>query len=425
MKILDVVTESREIEILDEALGTLSQLNAGPLINVIKQSGYTSGRGARATPVISKDQPKFQKPDIGSESPIVDAGKIKSIADIRKAYKKVEYPAGFALYIGTTTVALGIYDSWDISGSSRSGEIAWDFTKFHNEFDSVMEKMNAGKTSYAATRVNVKPTSIQDKEEQSYNYDPRPGKSSFTTKQVKYTGDTKTTAGAAQLIEIAAAVAAEAGQPLMAKLILTDMEARKKRSSRQQLRYELSKTGDDIKTRLAKYKLSKKPTANNIKEFVDAVMAKKLSAIQFAGNAYSLSSNSNAVAVQDLLHGKPFNASYRTVLPGDYSTIDVTYVYTDNGIIPIFAKYKDKNSGAYVDDIINPMAYAVKGLGIKNPKDKDTVVKRLLQLLKDGKLKQVQSELKMFRDIGNDWPELNVIEKSLNAEIAKKQKSNA
>ena len=78
MKILDVVTESREIEILDEALGTLSQLNAGPLINVIKQSGYTSGRGARATPVISKDQPKFQKPDIGSESPIVDAGKIKS-----------------------------------------------------------------------------------------------------------------------------------------------------------------------------------------------------------------------------------------------------------------------------------------------------------------------------------------------------------
>ena len=129
--------------------------------------------------------------------------------------------------------------------------------------------------------------------------------------------------------------------------------------------------------------------------------------------------------MQDLLHGKPFNASYRTVLPGDYSTIDVTYVYTDNGIIPIFAKYKDKNSGAYVDDIINPMAYAVKGLGIKNPKDKDTVVKRLLQLLKDGKLKQVQSELKMFRDIGNDWPELNVIEKSLNAEIAKKQKSNA
>lgn len=425
MKILDIITESREIEILDEALGTLSQLNAGPLINVLKQSGYTSGRGARGTPVISKDQPKFQKPDIGSESPIVDAGKIKSIADIRKAYKKVEYPAGFALYIGTTTVALGIYDSWDLGGSSRSGQLAWDFTKFHNELDSVMEKMNAGKPFYASTRVHVKPTSIQDKEEESYNYYPRPGESRFTTKQVKYTGDTKTTAGAAQLIEIAAAVAAEVGQPLMAKLILTDMEARKKRSSRQQIRYELSRTGDDLKTRVAKYKLSKKPTANNIKEFVDAVMAKKLSTIQFAGGAYSLSSNTDAVPVQALLHGKPFNASYRTATPGHYDSVDITYVYSDGGIVPIAARYKNNNDGTYVDEIIDPMTYAVKSLGIKNPNDKDTVVKRLLELLKNNNLKKVQQELKLFRDIGNDWPELNVIEKSLNAELAKKQKPAA
>ena len=154
-------------------------------------------------------------------------------------------------------------------------------------------------------------------------------------------------------------------------------------------------------------------------------MAKKLSTIQFAGGAYSLSSNTDAVPVQALLHGKPFNASYRTATPGHYDSVDITYVYSDGGIVPIAARYKNNNDGTYVDEIIDPMTYAVKSLGIKNPNDKDTVVKRLLELLKNNNLKKVQQELKLFRDIGNDWPELNVIEKSLNAELAKKQKPAA
>ena len=425
MKIFEVITESTQI--IAERLGTLSQLNAGPLINVLRQTAY-SGRGGKRDygPSITPMSNTFKTSSIGSTSPIIDAGKITSIADLRKAYRNAsksddQEAQGFALYIGNDTVALGTFDQHTLAGASRVGAIAWDFAKFQDAFDSALGQLNADKQSWNRTSLPV--TSAREKQERDYstNWDYT---GDAPTKTVKYTGAAKTTAELSTVINLAIAVAQAVNQPLMAKLILIDVEARQKRNTRSQIRYELSKTGESLKARVAKYKLSKRPTAKNIKEFVDAVMERKLSQIQFAGSAYKLTPYADAITADKLFSGVPFRVRYATVTPGEYGSVYITYSFTNGSLTPLIASYVLRENGKQtsVDEAIDVDLYARKILKIKDPSDKSVSVKLLLTFLKDQKFKDLKMSLNVFKQLHPEWPELAVIEKSMKAELENQKK---
>lgn len=425
MKIFEVVVESTQL--IAERLGTLSQLNAGPLINVLRQTAYGGGNGKRSYgPSITPMSNTFKTSSIGSTSPIIDAGKITSIADLRKAYRNAsksddQEAQGFALYIGNDTVALGTFDQHTLAGSSRVGAVAWDFTAVQDAFDTALRQLNADKQSW--NRTNLPTASAYEKQERDYstNWDYT---GDAPTRTVKYTGAAKTTSELATVVDLAIATARDMNQPLMAKLILIDVEARQKRNTRSQIRYELSKTGESLKVRVAKYKLSKRPTAKNIKEFVDAVMERKLSQIQFAGSAYKLTPDADAISADKLFSGAPFKVKYATVTPGEYGSVYITYSFTNGSLTPLIASYVLRENGKQtsVDEAINADAYAKKILKIKDPADKSVSVKLLLTLFKDQKFKDLETSLNVFKQLHPEWPELAVIEKSMKSEIEKKKK---
>lgn len=411
-------------ELLFERLGNLAQLNAGNLINILKQNAYSGYRDK--TPRIYGDEKKFvNRYKVGAGSEIVDAGKIKSIADVRKIFRthnknNTGNPVALCIYIGDTAVIFATFDGEDLAGPTRTGKTAWDFSKFKYEPDP---------KDWRALPAQ----SQRDKEENNpkhhWNYD-GPDKKI----KVRYTGEIKTTSGLAEIIDKAKELADANNLPLTMKVVMSDTAGHKKRMDRSTIKRDLEQTGDDLMTRLKKYKNSKKPTAENIMAFLRAVMSKEAASLQFAGDTYRTNADINSygeknklkLTVEQLFAGVPFDAEYETVEPGSSDSIDVKYCYSNGTLVPISATYYDKAkpgfdryNGGQVTEIINPTLYATKLLRIKDPNNKDSVIPKMLLALKEQKFKDVKIMLNLMKQMGHDWPELAMIEKSMNAELNK------
>jgi hypothetical protein len=396
-------------DLLLENLGNLSQLNAGPLVNVLRQ--YVTGTfrrsyGGDAGP----EQKKFQHPMIGSESEIVDVGAIKDLAGLRKQYKQNEGPSlndgrnpqGFGLYINGKCIAIGVFDSDKLGGSSRIGLLAWDVSAFGEQF----QYTKAASRSEKIARWN-------------------------NNKIEKSEGVAVDTGSLKNYVEHFAKLAAANNSQLTAKLIMQDQNRSEKILQRLNLRHtkgEIYTGADALKKRLKSYKLSKNPTADTIQQFIATALAQATGKLRFGDLTYNLASSGQAMDPMAALRGQPFTREYKAEDPErSYSSMEITYYFDakEGEIKPISAKWAASKTGYGSQlEILDPAVYAKMTYKINDITDKQTVIPKILQSLKDGKLSVVDQLLSIAEKANPDWPELAVIKKSIAADRASKAANN-
>jgi len=392
-------------DIVNEDLGNLATLNVGPLINVLKQQVYS---GHRQSSAIGPVGSKFHGYNIGSTSEIRDVGVLKKgIASLRKAFKDNERANGFAVYIGGHAVMFGITDPHSLAGSSRESRVAYDLTRYKDIIDRM----------YPDNYRKPAATTARTKERYGIDRD---------NTQRRYVGDLIDTGKLSSMLDLIQAIGAETNQPVTAKLVMRDTEAEGKRDKRRLTRQEIEAGTKDLRTRLAIYKNSKKPTVDTIEDFIAMSLKNPGSSVKFAGTTYSLKASSyESINPLNLLGGATFTTSYRSMDPGSHDSLTLTYKYDreTNQLIPIKASWIDRTDPVrrYVSQeaILEPKLYLVDKLKTRRF-EKDVVIPKLLQMFKDRNYYELTGMLESLVRLGLDWPELAAIRKSLAAVKAEK-----
>jgi len=401
-------------EILNENLGNLAQLNAGPLINVLRQAVGTSKRWGSE---IHHDERKFNRREIGASSEIVDVGVIKDgIKGIRKAYKANISAEGFAVYIGGKIAALGIFNIDTLAGSSRIGRLAYDLTPWSDTVAQLDQAAAAAHIGKYTRPPLIKQTSLSHKKPYSWEQE--------VTNPKRMTGVMQSTGDLSSFLSTIDAIAKAVGQPVTAKLILFDkagMQTRSKRYSQSQIN-----TGvEDLKTRLVKYKQSKLPTINTIQDFVKHALENPGKKAQFGGTTYMLTPRNsyNTHTPIEILKGTPFEVRYESITPGRSGTLDLLYKYDrdTNMLLPIKARWTEYAPGAASsygpgtssqEAVVDPKAYIKSEISMKGF-DKFTILRGMMAMSKEGKHKKLKDVISALRLMGEDWPELSAIENSI------------
>ncbi len=406
-----------DLQQLNEDLGNLAKLNVGPLLNVLKQQNYSSSRyGSSISPV----DRKFTFGNIGSTSEIVDVGQLKDgIKSLRRAFKTHEDDAvAFAIYIGGTPVMFGTYGAYELAGKSREGRLAYDLTPFSEVIDQIDAEKNAGKSSWQQSATTDR-TSYREKEPSKWD------RERGQTKTERYQGDMVSTDRLSGLFDTIMAIGKAANQPVTAKLVLSDKVAQEKRRKRYSIK-EIEDGKNDLKTRLQKYKLSKKPTVDTIEEFIKYALDNPGKTVQFAGRSYVLKVSSyDKIEPTALLSGTPFSASYSTADPGSYDSLNLTYKFDprEGTLKPVFATWYDKSNPTRPYDrqeaVLDGPGYARMKLKA-NPTDKAKVLPKLLTMAKNQQWQELGLIVSALRKAGINWDELGIIEKSLAAVKAEK-----
>jgi hypothetical protein len=407
-----------DLQQLNEDLGNLAKLNVGPMINVLKQSGGYGKRGDFISPVGKK----FTYHGIGSTSEIVDVGQLKDgIKSLRRAFKTHDDDArAFAVYIGGTPVMFGTYSSYELAGRSRAGRLAYDLAPFSDTVDQLDAASKAGQPDWRRPAVTRK-TTYREKEPywSKYSGEPKP------TQPERYQGDMVSTDDLIQVFDTIMAISKAVNQPVTAKLVLSDKVAQEKRQKRYNNR-EIQDGANDLMTRLKKYKLSKKPTVNTIEEFIQYAMDNPGKTVQFAGRSYVLKAGGyDTITPADLLSGKSFAAKYSTADPNSYDSLDLTYRFDarEGTLKPVFAVWYDKSNPARPRDrqeaVLDGPGYARMKLKI-DPTNKARVIPALLTMAKNMQWHDLELLVLALRKAGTDWPELDIIEKSVATEKARK-----
>jgi hypothetical protein len=408
-------------EIINEDLGNLAQLNVGSMINVLKQNLIHASKRMSAS--TGQDENKFNGYDareINAESQVFDGGSVASIADLRKAYRNVEKQTGrevkaFALYINGTAVAFGVYDLHTLGGASRTGKVAFDFTAFK---DVLMQ-------NHEATRPN-----------NSWSYHPEPEIDSKREKEPsiyddnkrmrKYTGVAKSSGELYSIFKQADLISSlTGGAKITCKLVTGGAETQKKRGIRYSQK-QIKDGTDDLKTRLQRYKNSKKPTAESINDFLKMILTHEGKIVRFAGRAYMMKGSSyDKIDPISLMKGATFQVRYQSAEPGEYGAVEISYKFDveNNTIVPYKATWTDMDAtqhGKSQTAVLDGSVYVKAVLGVKNIQ-KPTVIPKLLTMMKDNQTSKVETAISALRQMGEDWPEFAIIEKSIAAEKAKKE----
>lgn len=419
---LHMISESRQV---NEDLGNLSKLNLGNLAGLLKQDGY---RGVSN---------KFQKGPYsspGNTSEIIDAGPLnKGITGLRKAYRaaqsreeKGNVPiVGFAVYLNNKTVAFGLYGSDELAGRTREGKFAYDLRGFEAQIDAAHEKENTGRHQYNQTR-KIDSTSAYDKEDREYPHGY--GKEAQTVIR-KFVGSSRSTADLAAFLETLTTIADLIDGTLTLKLVTADRQGSERGQSRRMAAptpFDMREAGRDLKARLARFKNAKRPTAENIHQFLEMAVNKAASVVNFGGNSWSTNAGigyqTNIDPVK-LMNGMPFSIEYKSAEPGSYATLKISYRYDkrDNMIRPWQAQWSDKESKSKVV-VMDPEFWIQDRLKISDL-EKPTVIKKMLTMIKENPgtttFGTIETAIKAMRDLGHDWPEFGIIEKSIAAERAK------
>jgi hypothetical protein len=387
------------------------------MINVLKQAGG-GGWGRRdSNDFIGQVGGKFHGYDIGSTSEIVDVGQIKDgIKGLRKAYKTHPAASAFAIYIGGTAVMFGTFEAHTLAGSSRAGRLAYDLSAYKE----ILDRIHAGKYSRPAiSTASTKEPGYWEREQAE-----RSGK---IAKAAHYAGRMVSTSELSNLFDDIMVIAKETNQPVTAKLVMSDAEAAQKRKKRYSNR-DIEAGVEDLKTRLTKFKLSKKPTAASIEQFLDMAMKSPGKIVQFAGRSYKLTATSyDKLDPAALLSGKSFVTRYACTDPGAYDSLDLTYAFdpATSMLKPISAVWYDRTDPTTPHNrqeaVLDGAIYSKGALGVRDLDDKKAVITKLLGMAKDAQWQKVITIVGALKKAGKDWPELDIVEKSALAEKGKKE----
>lgn len=401
-------------EILTEDLGNLHQLKVGPMINLLKQntrgnaeidkkfnSGYTSGWNGGI---------------VGPDSEVVDMGALKGgISGIRKAFRATEDkgPLGFAVYLNGKAVIFCMTGDYQLAGSSRSMAVAYDLTGYEAEVKAISH-YGSGITG---------PTSVRTITGTDWDY-----KSGSSIDVIRnYAGTEMQTGELKNLLGVIDEIGKKEGVPVTFKMVFKDVKAGERKKERQdRISREQLKTGvEELKVRLAKFKLSKKPTVNTIQEFIQQIFKNPGKVIQFSGRSFKLlhEEGYQKTAQSAILTGKPFTIHYKCVDPGAYDSMEIQYVFDSStmSIKPTVAKWSD-STRKFHEEYVDPHAYAkTLNNGLRDLNNKESVIKTILTFIKADQIADAEKAVKLVRTAGNTWPELDIIEKSIAAAKTKPQ----
>ena len=399
-----------------ENLGNLEQLNLGPLVNVLRQTIRRSTRyGDEASPIGNKFPPSHSGP--GNTSEITDIGVVKDgIKSIRKAYKAKPNSQGFALYLNNKAVLFAVANDYDIAGSSRTLKVAYDFTPWADKIEAIIKKdYRYNRPILSTFKTNV------DKEREEYNFTT----SAYNKIIEKHAGIVTNTGTLITIITILDSISKELGIPITAKLMSSDTAGQQRRINRYRLQPTQIRQGvNDLQTRLAVYKNSKRPSAATINDFIRLSLSKPGAIVQFAGSTYRLTPKESYTKIDpaSILRGSTFKAEYESRDPLNSSgTVDLTYKYDreTNQLLPIFAEWYDRTDDNVRYNrqsmIVNTPVYLKHTFKIKTF-DPSTVFPLLLSLYESGtadNIKKLKNILAALRADGIDWPELDTIESEL------------
>ena len=409
-----------------EDLGTLAQLDAGPLIDVLKQSGgHNTGRGRSIGHVEKTFHREWDMP-IGSNSPIVDIGNLKDgIKTLRKAFKTYEAAVAFAVYIGGKAAMFGTSDFHTLAGGSRVSKLAYDFRPWEAAVKAAHEREHANEPSYRKPSM-PKLSTAHDTESRNHSHP----EDTYNNPQYvthHYAGDMVSTGSLAALFTIMQQIAKDTGEPLTGKLVLRDLKARETRRVRSLSRRNIIDGVKDLKTRLAIYKNSKKPSVDTIEDFIAVSLKKPGSIVQFAGRPYKLSASTyDKIDPLNLLKGKSFTTTYASNEPGGYNSVQLTYRFDadTNQLLPISATWSDNTNPDKPRSqtaVLDPKGYLINALGVKTL-DKPYVIPKLLEKIKNQRFEDALLYATALEKLGLNWPEIKLVKDSAQHEVDLKNK---
>lgn len=384
---------------IKEHIGTLAQLNLGPMINLLRQS---------TTRTRTRPGKKFSYYNIGSESKIADGGNLKGgIKGLRSAYRTLEaegnVPIAFAVYIGNTAVAFGIFNEYDLAHVVRKGLMAWDLSSFKEPLE-------------------VFPTSKSL--EQS--------KKSWEKELTTYYGRVMKTEELKRFLERVDQIAKANNLPLTFKIVLADTSRQQKRIARQNnpvIPIEKSDFYDlqrDLKRRLQDYKLSKNPEVNTAQELIELI--KKVDdatkKIRFGGFTYDLKGHEGQIKIADLLRGDLFYSTYRPedIDPRYSKTLEIGWqldlkTRTIDPVVVEYSQKGDNRSRPYVVVLDNEKY--LSSLTDWNYRNKKEVIPYLLEMLKNKyKYLDLLELIKSLKQVNSNWTELDTIEAVVRKELS-------
>jgi len=417
---------------LVENLGNLSALNLGKFVGLLKQD-REDGIGTRFVAGSPGRGP-------GNTSQVVDAGVMKDgIKSIRRAYRDYinsrseesgaewswAIPVGFALYINGKTVAFGLFHGDDLAGGSRSGKFAYDLTDFQDAIDSNYQKKIDAEPNEWRRDSKMQTHTSGEKERKERNWDTKV----TTTTIRKFVGGTQTTRELAVILSEIEAVAAEIGTKVTIKVVTSDSPGARRGKERRALQPdEVRDAGRELRDRLVRFKNNKRPSADNIQQFISMVTDQAASVINFDGVPWRSKPKagwgSDKMDPVDLLKGRSFSISYNSAEPNSYASLNISYRYNvnDNTIRPWTASW---SADREQKTIILDNEYWVKStLGIPDL-EKPTVVRKMLTMIKerpgDDTFNKIEKSIGAMRQLGEDWPEFNIILKSIESERNKEK----
>jgi hypothetical protein len=430
----------RAEEFLLEALGNLEQLHLGPFVKMLKQQVYYGRRSNNEGPVSGN---KFvnTRNAITSTSEIVDVPKFAcTLSEIKKIYssrkKNEEYGKGFAVYINDAIVGFFLIDSDQIGKTSNGvGLVGYDLSMFEKELRAKHDEEQSTK-SWGKSNFNLN------------DYKNSESKKTYDDTELFYQGRLMSVIAAQQTLDKIKKTAELVNGTVTAKVVFADVAAQKKRINRSKIRNmpghetkeELLK---DLNLRLQKYKLSKKPTANSIEEFIEMTISHSGKFIQFAGKSYHMvkhEGSGNSVYISppkgsppsargtyktimplDIMNGTPFSIEYKAVKPGstsgkfdyDYSDkVEIFYIFDiDDGKLHATHAVWPRPGTDYKKTVgvLNPVAYVKGKLKGKPFNEQNTL--DILNNLKKTDLDNAINISKSILDAGYKWSEIRAFYK--------------
>jgi hypothetical protein len=381
---------------IKEHIGTLAQLNLGPMINLLRQSETRIEPGK-----------KFSYYNIGSESKIADGGNLKGgIKGLRSAYRALEAegnsPIAFAVYIGNTAVAFGIFDESNLAHVMRKGLMSWDLSSFK-------EPLEVFSTSKSLKQA----------------------KKSWEKELTTYYGRVVKTEELKRFLERVDQIAKANNLPLTFKIVLADKSRQQKRIARQNnpvIPIEKSNFYDlqrDLKRRLQAYKLSKNPEVNTAQELIELIkkVDNATKKIRFGGFTYNLKGHEGEIKIADLLRGDLFYSTYRPEDIDWYSKkleIGWQFDLKTRTIDPVVVKYSRKGDNKFRPYVVvlDNEKY-LSSLTDWNYRNKKEVIPYLLEMLKNKyNYFDLLELIKSLKQVNPNWTELDTIEAVVRKEIS-------